>query len=384
VSRSMPETGPAAMRPSEPKHASEPKHSSGPKHSDGVVAVMSHHATFAMQMRRAGFDVREGRDVEELAGLARSVDVVVVDLVAVEGKRGLVARLSTSIDPGVPVVLISADEVDLALLGPARSVRVVVPPVRADDVVSCVRAVLAELAARRESPAPHPEVDGGDSTVTPIRGREGRRAERQAARVARTVASQGPSEPEMDAPVVDLTRLAPPAWPTWQDLAGKLSQAVNGIPALSAAAQALAQDVAGTSGADVVVLVRDDSGTWQVEGGVGLRPFEWGQTLDDTDWLVVTGRDRYPSLLVADTDAVRGDLVGAPLASRHQIVRTHGSLAPFMVCAGWGDNADGRTRVAMVVAAVRRHEAALTQSMELRRFVRTLVRQVDGIEAVLS
>jgi hypothetical protein len=188
----------------------------------------------------------------------------------------------------------------------------------------------------------------------------------------------------MDAPVVDLTRLAPPAWPTWQDLAGKLSQAVNGIPALSAAAQALAQDIADTSGADVVVLVRDDSGTWQVEGGVGLRPFEWGQTLDDTDWLVVTGRDRYPSLLVADTDAVRGDLVGAPLASRHQIVRTHGSLAPFMVCAGWGDNADGRTRVAMVVAAVRRHEAAVTQSMELRRFVRTLVRQVDGIEAVLS
>jgi hypothetical protein len=336
-------------------------------------------------MRRAGFDVREGRDVEELAGLARSVDVVVVDLVAVEGKRGLVARLSTSIDPGVPVVLISADEVDLALLGPSRSVRVVVPPVRADDVVSCVRAVLAELSARRESSAPHPEVDAGDSTVTPIRGREGRRAERQAARVARTVASPGPSQPEKDAPVIDLTRLDPPAWPTWQELAGKLSQAVNGIPALPAAAQALAQEVAGTSGADVVVLVRDDdSGTWQVEGGVGLRPFEWGQTLDDTDWLVVTGRDRYPSLLVADTDAVRGDLVGAPLASRHQIVRTHGSLAPFMVCAGWGDNADGRTRVAMVVAAVRRHEAALTQSMELRRFVRTLVRQVDGIEAALG
>ncbi|MDP9220479.1 MAG: hypothetical protein M3P23_08060, partial [Actinomycetota bacterium] len=184
-----------------------------------------------------------------------------------------------------------------------------------------------------------------------------------------------------DTPVIDLTRLEPPAWPTWQDLAGQLSQAVNGIPALPAAAQALAQEVAGTSGADVVVLVRDDSGIWQVEGGVGLRPFEWAQTLDDSDWIVVTGRNQYPSLLVADTDAVRGDLVGAPLASRHQIVRTHGTHAPFMVCAGWGDNADGKTRVAMVVAGVMRHEAAVSQAMELRRFVRTLVRQVEGNDA---
>jgi len=52
-----------------------------------------------------------------------------------------------------------------------------------------------------------------------------------------------------------------------------------------------------------------------------------------------------------------------------------------MVCAGWGDNADGRTRVAMVVAGVKRHEAAVGQAMELRRFVRTLVRQVDGDDA---
>jgi hypothetical protein len=356
--------------------------SDGPD-QQGVVAVMSHHATFAMQMRRAGFDVREGRDVEELAGLARTVDVVVVDLVAIEGRRGLVARLSTSIDPTLPVVLISADEVDLALLGPTRSVHVVVPPVRAEDVVSCVRRVLAQLPSREKSAPLREALVEADHVVTPLRARDGRRAERQAARAAKAVAAQGESEPERDASVIDLTRLEP-VMPSWQELAGQLSMAVSGITALPAAAQALAQDVAGTTGADAVVLVREDSGTWLVEGGVGLRSFEWGQTLEDNDWLVVTGRDKYPSLLVADTDAVRGDLVGAPLASRQQLVRTYGARGPFMVCAGWSDGADGQERVAAVVAAVKRHDAIVTQSIELRRFVRTLVRQVDGIEAVIG
>src|SRR5689334_1672119 len=83
----------------------------------GVVAVLSSHASFAMQMRRAGFEVVEGRDIDDLARTAPTADVVVVDLVAVEGKRGLVARLSTAVDPRVPVVLISADDVDVALLG---------------------------------------------------------------------------------------------------------------------------------------------------------------------------------------------------------------------------------------------------------------------------
>jgi hypothetical protein len=353
-------------------------------HGDGVVAVMSRHATFAMQMRRAGFDVREGRDVEELAGLARTVDVVVVDLVAVEGRRGLVARLSTSIDPAVPVVLISADEVDLALLGPSRPVHVVVPPVRADDVVTCVRRLLAERPARGAVAAPEPEARVTDGTVTPLRGRESRKARRDAERTTKPAVPQPDSRPRLEGQVLDLTRLEPPALPTWQQFAGQLRQAVRGIPALPTAVQALAVEIAGISGADVVVLVRDGTGSWLVEGGVGLRPFEWGQTLDDNDWLVMTGRDKYPSLLVADTDAVRGDLVGAPLASRRQLVRTHASTTPVMVCAGWPDDTDGGARVALVVAALKRHEPAINAALELRHFVRTLVRQVDGIESILD
>jgi hypothetical protein len=355
-----------------------------PDRGDGVVAVMSHHATFAMQMRRAGFDVREGRDIEELAALARTVDIVVVDLVAVEGRRGLVARLSTSIDSAVPVVLISADEVDLALLGPSRSVHVVVPPVRADDVVTCVRRVLSERPPGGAAAARAAGVPVADDNVTPLRGRETRKARREAERTAKTIAPQVDSRPEPGGQVIDLTQWEPPRPTSWQLLAVHLRQAVTGIPALPAAVQALAVEVAGTSGADVVVLVRDDSGTWQVEGGVGLRPFEWGQTLDDNDWLVVTGRDKYPSLLVADTDAVRGDLVGAPLASRRQLVCTHSGCAPVMVCAGWPEDADGDARVALVVAALKRHEAAISAALELRQFVRTLVRQVDGIDAVLD
>ena len=345
---------------------------------------MSRHAAFAMQMRRAGFDVREGRDVEELAGLAGVVDVVVVDLVAVEGKRGLVARLSTSIDPVVPVVLISADEVDLALLGSARSVHVVVPPVLADDVVTCVRQVLSGLSARGSAAAVVSEAVEADETVTPIRGRDDRKPGRRAARTAKTIGGQRSSGPSRGGTVIDLTRVEAALVPTWQQLATDLSQALRGISTVSTAAQALAQDLAGAGEADVAVLVRDDTGTWLVEGGVGLRSFEWGQTLDDGHWLVMTGRGKHPTLLVNDTDAVRGDLVGAPLASRRQLVRTHASREAFLVCAGWPDDQDGKPRVAGVVEALARHEAVLAEAVELRRFVRTLVRQVDGIEAILG
>jgi hypothetical protein len=263
-------------------------------------------------------------------------------------------------------------------------VHVVVPPVRADDVVTCVRRVLSERPSRGTVAARALEAPIADQTVTQLRGREWRKAKRESGRTAKPVAAQADSRPSSDGKVIDLTRMEPPALPTWQLFAGQLRQAVAGIPALPNAVQALAVEVAGTSGADVVVLVRDDSGTWSVEGGVGLRTFEWGQTLDDNDWLVMTGRDKYPSLLVADTDAVRGDLVGAPLASRRQLVRTHATYAPFMVCAGWPDDADGKERVAMVVAAIKRHEPAICAALELRQFVRALVRQVDGIEAVLD
>jgi hypothetical protein len=377
VSRSVPEIGPGP--------GVDPKLVLG--NVAGTIAVMSHHATFALQMRQAGLDVLESRDVDELAGLARTVDVVVVDLVAIDGRRGLVARLSTSIDPAVPVVLISADDVDLALLGPARSVHVVVPPVRADDVVTCVRRILSESGPLRSEFSllrPEPvaaQVAAGQPIVTPLHGREARKAGRRGGRAGLSPALSAKRGADR---VVDLTRAGSSTSVSWRPLADQLADAVRGIAALPAAAQGLALDVAGTCGADVAVVVRDADGSWRVEGGVGLRPFEWGQVMADDDWLVAASREKFPSLLIADTEAVRGDLLGAPLASRHQVVRTHASRSDFLVCAGWSDQNDVKDRVPLVVAAVKRHESQLADAIDLRRFVGTLVQQVDGLEAVLG
>jgi hypothetical protein len=469
----------------------------GPAH--GVVAVLSLHASLAMQLRRAGFDILEGRDVDDLAKAAASVDVVVVDLVRVEGKRGLVARLSTAVDPRVPVVLISADEVDLALLGATRSVQVVVPPVRAEDVIDRVRAILVartdteatdsepgrsggsvttlrdvsllrrsrRKAAERvrgarpdEGPGPARPVNGhptvavaarpnatatvveagldptgdlgpslpvsagtttpGTSVPVPAPGQAGpavsrrpvkatgRAAGRTAEKAAEKAAAKASAKKAGAAPRKASTSAAsaagaPPttagrtpsgqaddlaALPApiidWRVLANQLTHAVQGIPSIAVVADVIARELVAASGAHVAVMVRDDAGCWRVEGGAGLRSFEWAQTLEDDHWLVWTGRDQHPSLMVMDTDVVRGELIGAPLASRLQLVRTHSTRASFFVCAGWDDHGTGddKVRVAQVVDSVNRHSPAMADAMGLRSFALWLNGHVDGLRGI--
>jgi hypothetical protein len=393
-----------------------------PHEPAATIGLLSHHAAFAVQMRRAGLDVREGRDVDELSVLASEVDLLVVDLVAIEHRRGLVARLSTSVDAHVPLVLVSADEVDVALLGPGRSVHVVVPPVRADDVVACVRRVLSEeLKAHRQAAVAAPA-----AKVKADRGAVVRKVDLRAVGPTERATSGSPSKavvadlPATSAPPV---AMAPPtavglptggaasaatgtgvpapdpdatqpmdaapttvaaALPAWRGLADQLLVSVRGVRSLPAAAQALAEEIAEAGDVDVAVLVRDESGCWRVEGGVGLRTFEWGQSAEDTDWIVVTGRQRHATLVVGDTDAVRGDIIGMPLASRRQLVRTHSTRADFMACAGWPERGDDKERVSRVSSSVKRHESTVADALELRTLVRTLARQAEGIDSFLS
>jgi hypothetical protein len=435
----------------------------------GVVAVLSHHASLAMQLRRAGFDVHEGRDFDDLAKASTSVDIFVVDLIAVDGKRAIVARLSTAVDPRIPIVLLSADEVDVALLGTGRAVDIVVPPVRADDVISRVRTLLAARAAEL-TPAVQPagrsagkaakvglrpgprasraaaKAQGASSTgtVTEIRDRKrlpprrtpARRVDEGASRPQPTelpapsgapnhsmpvaappatapsakpvpaaqvaaptqpgpVSSAAPAVPTRAAAVATASTQQPTAGPVsplpapvldWRVIANQLTQAVQSIPAVGVVAQTMADELAAASGAHVAVMVRDDAGTWHVEAGVGLRSFEWAQTLQDDDWLVWAGRDQHPSLMVMDTDVVRGDLTGAPLASRLQLVRTHSTKAGFFVCAGWEDDGGGNdtARVALVVEAVRRHSPTMADALGVRSLAEWLSAHVLGVDATAT
>jgi hypothetical protein len=205
---------------------------------------------------------------------------------------------------------------------------------------------------------------------------------KQAASATRPATTNGKSTATNGrAAVVDLAALPAPVL-DWRVIANQLTQAVQSIPAVPLVAQTMADELAAASGAHVAVMVRDDTGTWQVEAGVGLRAFEWAQTLQDDDWLVWAGRDQHPSLMVMDTDVVRGDLTGAPLASRLQLVRTHSTKAGFFVCAGWEDDGGGNDtgRVSLVVEAVRRHSSAMADALGVRSLAQWLSAHVGGVE----
>ena len=161
--------------------------------------------------------------------------------------------------------------------------------------------------------------------------------------------------------------------------ARQLLDQVAGLPSLSMLAQRLAAEVAVENGVDVAVLVHDARDGWGVAGGAGLRSLEWGQRIEDTHWLVVTGQDRGPSLHIPDTDRVRADLVGAPLASRAQLVRVMSRSRRLMVCAGWSTgDAVGSTVVLRLSAAVNRYGPAFTDVLLLRGFATEAGAVVDG------
>jgi hypothetical protein len=463
----------------------KPARSRTPDVPQARIALMSHQATFAVQMRRAGFEVSESQDIDALTAAVAGADVVVIDLVGQHGKRGPVARLGTILDSRVPVFLISADEVDAALLGPHRPIDVIVPPVGAEYLAARVRQVLRQVhavpptrpavaaaappvvtpvagavtgpvaggpaeakpvstarkvaapasgpasrkagtptagqstppqggqaksgavtaagsrpTAKRAAPAgtgKHAAAGTGkngtagtvkDAGVTPAKDnvrplrarRLGRRgAPDSATRPPKAPAAAGPPKAITPSgrPAVDMPSWAPPTL-DWRVMCSQLAHAVREIPAVREEAQAIAEELAAAAGGDAVVMVRDLAGLWRVEGGAGLRSFEWAQTLEDVDWIVQVGRGESSSLLVMDTDAVRGDLVGTPLASRHQLVRTLSTVAPFLVCAAWDGPGDSEKRVQHVVDTAKRHESAMTDAISLRDFVRTLSRRLEG------
>ena len=77
-------------------------------------------------------------------------------------------------------------------------------------------------------------------------------------------------------------------------------------------------------------------------------------------------------------------LVGVPLASRRQFIRTHSRRTDVMACAGWSVAGEQRDRVAGLTAALKHHENAIAEALELRALVSALVRQVEGIDAFLG
>jgi hypothetical protein len=287
-----------------------------------------------------------------------------------------VARISTTIDPLLPLVLVSADTVDLAILGGAREVHVVVPPLRAEDVVACVERVLLDHQHGRVEQLAQPRA-GEPPTVVPVPSPMARPT--VAPPAPRRDATPGPPMPRRE-PSPKSAGTPPPPPAPWPALARQLLDQVAGLPSVAASAQRLADEVATECAADVAVLVHQPGAGWSVEGGVGLRPLEWGQRVEEDHWLVQVGRERGPGLQVPDTDTVRANLIGAPLASRPQLARYVSRDGRFMICVGWSGAATTGDKVVLLAAAAARHEQALADALQLRAVAEELCRIVEPSE----
>lgn len=117
-------------------------------------------------------------------------------------------------------------------------------------------------------------------------------------------------------PVVAAPALERPHSPG--DLVRLLIEHVETIYGVQDAAQALAEEVVERTDADAAVVLIPDGEVWRVSGGVGLRPVERRLVLEESHWLIERTISARHGVLVEDTDVIRAQLSGSPLAAwRH-------------------------------------------------------------------
>lgn len=147
-------------------------------------------------------------------------------------------------------------------------------------------------------------------------------------------------------------------------------------------AQVLADDVVERADADAAAVLVPDGPVWRVSGGVGLRPLERRLVLDDSHWLIAEIAATGRAVLIEDTDIIRQQLAGAPLAAwRHLLAVPVPDVRAAVVLAR-GQEAGPFTDedLTAVVAPVREAAGLLAQAVETRRLARLLgpLREADA------
>jgi CheY-like chemotaxis protein len=151
---------------------------------------------------------------------------------------------------------------------------------------------------------------------------------------------------------------------------------------VSDTAQVLADDVIERADADAAAVLVPDGGIWRVSGGVGLRPLERRLELQDSHWLITEIGSAGRAVLIEDTDIVRQQLSGAPLAAwRHLLAVPVPNVRGIVVLARGREGGPFTDRdLSAVIAPVREASALLAQAVETRRLARMLspLRESDG------
>ncbi|GAB3263055.1 hypothetical protein [Kineosporia babensis] len=158
------------------------------------------------------------------------------------------------------------------------------------------------------------------------------------------------------------------------DLIRQLHERSGELYGVSDTSQVLADDVLERASADAAAVLVPDGEIWRVSGGVGLRPMERRLELTAAHWLITEVGGAGRAILVDDTDIVRQQLAGAPLAAwRHLMAVPVPDVRVIVVLARKeeGQAFTGSDLIA-VHPPVRDSAVLLAQAIETRRLARAL------------
>ncbi|GAA3626062.1 hypothetical protein GCM10022223_49100 [Kineosporia mesophila] len=183
-------------------------------------------------------------------------------------------------------------------------------------------------------------------------------------------------ERRLDAEAAASLRPGPDGEPALRtgDLIRMLAERTSELYGVSDTSQVLADDVIERASADAAAVLVPDGPLWRVSGGVGLRPAERRLELNDTHWLITEIGAGGRAVLIDDTDIVRQQLAGAPLAAwRHLLALPMPDVRVVVVMAR-GDEGEpfSQRDLSAVYPPVRESAVLLAQAIETRRLARAL------------
>jgi hypothetical protein len=158
------------------------------------------------------------------------------------------------------------------------------------------------------------------------------------------------------------------------DLVRMLHDRAGDLYGVSDTAQVLADDVIERADADAAAVLVPDGPVWRVSGGVGLRPLERRLVLEDSHWLITEIGANGRAVLIEDTDIIRQELSGAPLAAwRHLLAVPVPDVRAIVVLARGQEGGPFTDRdLSAVISPVREAATLLSMAVETRRLARML------------
>jgi hypothetical protein len=169
------------------------------------------------------------------------------------------------------------------------------------------------------------------------------------------------------------------------DLVQSLLDQAGDLYGVTDTAQVLADDVIERASADAAAILVPDGPIWRVSGGVGLRPLEQRLVLEASHWLITEIGAAGRAVLIDDTDIIRQQLAGAPLAAwRHLLAVPVSEVRAIVVLARGKDGGPFADRdLAAVISPVREAAPLLAQAIQTRRLARQLAPLQESDDAPL-